>query len=80
MGSIGRGALSHSLPDQRHTSCMPSLIGQFHINEYACTLAAVTCVGYSTVCCLCYHRGENALVVASLASSILMNMHEHWLQ
>src|SRR6218665_885069 len=41
-----RVALSHSLPDYRHTNCMRSLIGRFHINEYSRALAAVTCVGY----------------------------------
>src|SRR6218665_462371 len=35
-----REALSHSLPDYRHTSCIHSLIGRFYANEYSCTMTS----------------------------------------
>src|SRR6218665_521470 len=34
-------ALSHSLPDYRHTNCIHSLIGRFYTNEYSCTLTSL---------------------------------------
>src|SRR6218665_3216207 len=36
-----REALSHSLPDYRHTSCIHSLIGRFYTNEYSCSMTSL---------------------------------------
>src|SRR6218665_2526898 len=36
-----RDALSHSLPDYRHTSCIHSLIGRVYTNEYSCTMTSL---------------------------------------
>src|SRR6218665_1645821 len=34
-------ALSHSLPDYRHTNCIHNLIGRFYANEYSCTMTSL---------------------------------------
>src|SRR6218665_2831673 len=34
-------ALSHSLPDYRHTSCIHSLIGRFYTNNYSCAMTSL---------------------------------------